>query len=61
LVMTIHDELVFECKKEHAYKWLIQRTQRAMEDHGGVLSLPLPTDVSRHTARWDLKEKIKWN
>ncbi len=61
LVMTIHDELVFEVKKEHAYKWLIQRTQRAMEDHGGVLSLPLPTDVSRHTARWDLKEKIKWN
>jgi len=59
LAMTIHDELVFEVNKKHAYRWLLARTQKAMEDHGGKFSIPLPTDASRIVSHWHQKEKIK--
>jgi DNA polymerase I-like protein with 3'-5' exonuclease and polymerase domains len=59
LVMTIHDELVFEWNRTHAYKHLIRGVQERMSDHGGRLGIDLPTDVSRIDYSWEHKVAIK--
>lgn len=59
LVMTIHDELVFEFRREHAFKRVLRRLRDLMSDHGGALSIPTPVDVERVTRRWSDKEKVE--
>lgn len=59
LLMTIHDELVFEIKKEHAKLWLIRRLKEIMEDHEGIFDVHLPTEMSRVRVSWAEKEKMK--
>ncbi len=59
LILTIHDELVFEAKPSAMTPQLIQQLKAAMEDHGGKFSIPLPVDVSIVKERWS--EKIEWN
>jgi DNA polymerase I-like protein with 3'-5' exonuclease and polymerase domains len=59
MVMTVHDELVFEIKKEHAYPWLIRGIRNIMENNGGrIKSLPMVVEAARATERWDEKEAV---
>jgi DNA polymerase-1 len=60
IVLTIHDEIVLEVRKEHAYRWLLRKVKRIMEDHGGRFSIPLPVEIEKTTTTWNKKHKIGW-
>ncbi len=59
LIMTIHDELVFEIKQEHAYKRVLRQLKVIMEDHEGVFGIAMPTEMSRVRDSWVNKEKVE--
>lgn len=54
-LMTIHDELIFEVKKEHLYPWFIRKIKAAMVDTEG--RIPYGIDVSFSIARTNWLEK----
>jgi DNA polymerase I-like protein with 3'-5' exonuclease and polymerase domains len=56
LVLTIHDELVFEALKAHARRSVLRNIKALMEDHEGAFSVPTPVDIERVTVSWDQKE-----
>lgn len=58
IALTIHDELIFEIRKEHAFKKLLREICRLMSDHGGVFSVPTPVDIDRCDERWSKKSKV---
>lgn len=58
LVLTIHDELVFEIREEHCYKWLLRGLCDLMKDHGGRFCVDLGVDCTRVMHSWDKKEKV---
>lgn len=58
LVLTIHDELVFEIKKEHAFKRVLNRLCDIMEDHQGHFGVPTPVEMEKCTERWNEKVKV---
>lgn len=59
LVLTIHDELISEVRKSHAYRHVLRGVCKAMEDTDGVVGIPLPTEMSVITESWARKRKIK--
>lgn len=59
LVLTIHDELVVEIRKDHAFKWLLRDIKGIMEDHGGAFGITMPVDCDRVTVHWDKKAKVR--
>lgn len=60
IVMTIHDELIFEIRKADLSPKLVQGVIKIMEDHQGNLGIKkLPVELSRVTTSWNLKEEIK--
>lgn len=59
LVLTVHDELIFEVRHEHASFRLLRKLKELMEDHGGAFSIPLPVEVSRARQSWNLKEGVE--
>lgn len=62
LVLSIHDELIFEVKREHCYKWLIQGIKEIMEDSQGAINLPTPVEVTRTLTSWSEKSTkgLEW-
>jgi DNA polymerase I-like protein with 3'-5' exonuclease and polymerase domains len=58
-VLTIHDEIVIEVKKEHTYPWFLRRVKRIMEDHGGRFDIDLNVDVARVRKSWGQKDVEK--
>lgn len=59
IVMTIHDELVFEIPREHLTRSLVRTLQDLMEDTGDVFKhVQTPTDVSITTQNWDDPTKL---
>lgn len=58
LVLTIHDEIVIEVKRECAFPWFLRRIKRIMENHGGRFGLPLPVDVAKTVTRWNEKKEL---
>lgn len=58
LVMTIHDEIIFEIHKKHAHIWLLRRLMQLMADHEGRLRVPMPVEMKRVRERWDVKEDV---
>jgi DNA polymerase I-like protein with 3'-5' exonuclease and polymerase domains len=59
LIMTIHDELVFEIRKHLMTFPLVRKIMDLMEDTDGKLVVPMPTDPSVTTSSWNEKKKIK--
>lgn len=60
LLLPIHDELVFEVKIEHAYKWLLRGLRNIMEDVAReVMTLPMPVECNRVTRYWSEKTKVE--
>lgn len=57
--LTVHDELGFEIRKEHAYKWLLRGIKTLMEDTQGRMRVPMKVEVSRARERWDVKEEVE--
>jgi DNA polymerase-1 len=60
IVLQIHDELIFEIRKEQATKKVIRDLKRKMEDHEGVVPIDLPVQVQRVKRCWSEKESIRW-
>lgn len=59
ILLTIHDELIFEFRNEHAFKSVLRRIKDLMSDHGGVFKVPTPVDMDKVSVRWSEKEKVK--
>jgi DNA polymerase-1 len=60
IVMTIHDEIVFEFHKDEERIKHVLALKSIMEDHGGAFSIPMTAEVERVRKRWSEKEKVKW-
>lgn len=60
IVMTIHDEIVFEFHKDEDRIRHVLALKSIMEDHGGAFTIPMTTEVERVRKRWSEKEKVKW-
>lgn len=59
IVLTVHDELVFEIKIGHDHPWLLRGIKVIMENnHGRIKSLPMKVECARAVARWDEKEAL---
>jgi DNA polymerase I-like protein with 3'-5' exonuclease and polymerase domains len=58
LVLTIHDELVFEFYRPHARRSVLKELIRIMEDHGGRFGVPLPVEMDKVVSRWNEKEPV---
>jgi len=58
VLMTIHDELIFEIREGHNYKWILRELMRLMSDHEGRLRVPMPVEMKRCRLRWDQKESV---
>lgn len=58
VLMTVHDELLFEVRKEHARKWLLRGIQEIMSDNQGRISVPMPVELKLVRSSWDQKETI---
>jgi DNA polymerase-1 len=59
-VMTIHDELVFEVRKEELTNQLIRKVQELMEDVEGCMDIEMPTDASLVYYSWTDKQELEW-
>jgi hypothetical protein len=58
LVITLHDELVFEIRKEHAFRWLLNGIKDRMEDHGGAFNVATPSEMKMAKKCWAEKVKV---
>lgn len=59
IVLSIHDELVFEMNKKEFSLELVGHLKGLMEDHGGVFCIDTPCDVDIVTTRWSEKKELK--
>lgn len=58
ILMTIHDEIIFEFNKLHAFRSVLRRLCELMSDHGGVFSVATPVSMDKVTTSWSNKEKV---
>lgn len=58
ILMTIHDELIFEFRREHAYRRVLRGICDRMSDHGEVFSVDTPVDMDKVLTRWSEKVKV---
>lgn len=59
IVMTIHDEITVEVRREHAFLSVLKRIKEIMEDHNSPLRIDMPVDCEKTYTAWDRKRKIK--
>lgn len=59
MVLTIHDELVFEVREDHLDTNWLTALKWTMEDHEGHFNVPLPVDVKISRGSWIDKEKLE--
>lgn len=60
ILMTVHDEIVFEFERSENRMKHILEIKRRMEDHGGAFTIPMIAEVDRVKKRWSEKERVKW-
>jgi len=58
IVLTIHDEIVFEIRRTHAKKSVVKKLIEIMQDHGGAFSVPLKVKVALIEKQWSSKNEI---
>ena len=59
MVLTVHDELIFEFAKQDCFTGALRRLRDLMADNEGVFSVPTPVDMDKATERWSEKTKVK--
>jgi DNA polymerase I-like protein with 3'-5' exonuclease and polymerase domains len=60
IVLSVHDEILFEIAVEHSYKWLLRGLRTCMESvANGVIGIPMPVGISRMCHSWDDKKELK--
>ena len=60
LVMTIHDELVFEFPANNRPMWVLRKLKSLMEDNEGMFTVSTPVEFSKTTGSWLDKIECKW-
>lgn len=60
IVMTIHDELVFEIRHEQSYLWLLRGICEMMADHEGHFGIDTPVEMSMTDTNWSEKRPVVW-
>jgi len=58
VLFTIHDELIFEIRVGHNYKWVLRELCSLMSDHEGRLNVPMPVEMKKAVERWDKKVAV---
>jgi DNA polymerase I len=59
IVMTVHDELVFEALRAHSYRWVLRGIKYIMESvKPAALFLPMPVECNRVERYWNTKVKV---
>lgn len=59
IVLTVHDELIFEFSKAHATRRVLRELCRRMADHGGAFSVPTPVSMDAIDERWSEKRAVE--
>lgn len=59
MIMTIHDELVFDFPYHQRNQEVIRKIKYLMELSGKDVQVPTPVDVELHTRNWGEGEKLK--
>jgi DNA polymerase-1 len=59
LVAMIHDEVVVETNKKHAFKHVLRNIAKLMSDHEGHFSVPLPVECEKVTKTWAEKVAVE--
>lgn len=58
LVMTVHDEIVFEVRKEEFTCKLVKKLCALLSDSEGHIGVPMPVEASVAVDNWSQKKKI---
>ncbi len=58
VLMTVHDELIFEFLNEHSYAWVLRHLKFIMEDVEGAFNIPMVAEFKRATRSWNEKVKL---
>jgi DNA polymerase I-like protein with 3'-5' exonuclease and polymerase domains len=59
MIMTIHDELVFDFPKHERNREVIAKIKWLMERSGDDVECPTPVEVELHTDNWGVGKKLK--
>ena len=62
IVLQIHDEVIFEIRKDHCFKWLLIELKDALEDHDGAFRILMQSEWAKTTTSWaDKSDKgMEW-
>lgn len=56
IILTVHDELIFEIKIEDSKKWVLRKIKELMEDHDEYVGIPMSVGISKVVSSWDIEE-----
>ncbi len=59
LLMCVHDELIFEIKKEDAYIEVLRDLGQIMADHEGAFRIDTPVEIEKVVRYWNKKIKVE--
>lgn len=59
IVLTIHDELIIEVRKEQLKPWFLRACKRIMENHEGAFPIALPVSIKVATKFWNKQKDLK--
>ena len=60
IVLTIHDELIFEFPLDRRPISVLRKLRSIMEDNGGVFRIPTPVQFSKVVESWSVKSSVSW-
>lgn len=62
VLLTIHDELVFEIRRDHLYPWLINQLMTVMSQNDGRIGVPMVVEPKIVTRSWEEKVdyELRW-
>jgi DNA polymerase-1 len=60
VIMTLHDEIIFEIAKKDARRSFIQSLAHEMADNEGHFGIPTPVEIEKVSSNWASKSKVRW-
>jgi DNA polymerase I-like protein with 3'-5' exonuclease and polymerase domains len=60
MILSIHDELIFEFPLDKRPKSVLRKLRSIMEDNEGVYRVPTPVDFKKATDSWTNKQPVSW-
>jgi DNA polymerase I-like protein with 3'-5' exonuclease and polymerase domains len=60
MILSIHDELIFEFPLDKRPKSVLRKLRSIMEDNEGVYRVPTPVDFKKAVSSWTEKVSVSW-